>query len=163
MLVFLIPTEIYPTTARASGTAVSVIIWGLANFTITLITPILFNNLNYWLFLVFAASNAFAGWFTWIYQPETGMSIKLQPLAASELGIVSAPKGASFLTCTLGARSFEENQRFFTEAKEKGDWRVSKISGGEFNYFPGADKRADGGQDGNGEEEPLLARIRAQA
>lgn len=46
--VWLIPTEIYPSTARAQGGAISVIIWGLANFAITLLTPIGFNNLKYW-------------------------------------------------------------------------------------------------------------------
>ena len=47
---WLIPTEIYPSSARANGAAISVIIWGLANFAVTLLTPILFNNLDYWLF-----------------------------------------------------------------------------------------------------------------
>lgn len=123
----------YPTSARARGTAVSVIIWGLANFVITLITPILFNNLKYYLFLVFAVTNAFAGWFTWIYQPETG------------------------------GRPFEENQRFFTEAKEMGDWRVAHVSNGEFQFFPGADKRAKGGDsEASGEQQPLLQRVRDQ-
>lgn len=97
---------------------------------ITLITPILFNNLSFYLFLVFAATNAFAGWFTWTYQPETG------------------------------GRAFEENQRFFTEAKEVGSWRVWDVSEGEFQYFPGADGRAK--QDGDGEEQPLLGRVSQQ-
>ncbi|KAI0537952.1 general substrate transporter [Xylaria digitata] len=38
--VWLIPTEIYPNGARALGSSVSVVTWGLANFTITLLTPI---------------------------------------------------------------------------------------------------------------------------
>ena len=63
---WLIPTEIYPSTARAQGTAISVIIWGLANFAVTLLTPIGFNNLGYWLFTVFAVTNTFAGWWTWV-------------------------------------------------------------------------------------------------
>lgn len=46
--IWLIPTEIYPTTVRAKGTAISVIIWGIANFVVTLMSPILFNNLKYW-------------------------------------------------------------------------------------------------------------------
>jgi hypothetical protein len=33
--VWFSPTEIYPIPARAQGSAVSVIIWGLVNFTIT--------------------------------------------------------------------------------------------------------------------------------
>lgn len=64
--VWLIPTEIFPSTSRAQGSAISVVIWGLANFAVTLLTPIGFNNLNYWLFLVFAVTNAFAGWWTWV-------------------------------------------------------------------------------------------------
>ena len=64
--VWLIPTEIFPSTARAQGSAISVVIWGFANFTVTLLTPIGFNNLKYWLFLVFAATNTFAGWWTWV-------------------------------------------------------------------------------------------------
>jgi MFS family permease len=64
--VWLIPTEIYPSTARAQGAAISVVVWGLANFAVTLLTPIGFNNLKYWLFLVFAVTNLFAGWWTWV-------------------------------------------------------------------------------------------------
>lgn len=45
--VWLIPTEIYPSTARAQGSAISVIIWGLANFAVTLLAPVGFNNLKY--------------------------------------------------------------------------------------------------------------------
>lgn len=104
--VWLIPTEIFPTTARAQGTAVSVIVWGLANFAVTLLTPIMFNNLAYWLFLVFGFTNAFAGIWTYFYIPETG------------------------------GRSFEENQAFFDEAKEAGTWRVGAIKKGEFKKLP---------------------------
>ena len=64
--VWLIPTEIYPSTARAQGAAVSVIVWGFANFAVTFLTPLGFNNLDYWLFLVFAFTNEFAGWWTWV-------------------------------------------------------------------------------------------------
>ena len=98
--------EIYPTTARAQGTAVSVIIWGLANFAITLLTPILFNNFQYWIFLVFALSNLFAGIWTWLYCPETG------------------------------GRSFEENQAFFKAAKAAETWRVSKVEDGTYTLLP---------------------------
>ena len=104
--IWLIPTEIFPTTARAQGTAISVIIWGLANFAITLLTPIMFNNLKYFIFLVFGLTNAFAGIWTYLYCPESG------------------------------GRSFEENQEFFESAKEKGTWRVSKVDQGKFKYFP---------------------------
>ena len=45
------------------------IIWGLANFTVTLLTPIMFNNLEYWIFLIFAATNAITG--TYVYLPES--------------------------------------------------------------------------------------------
>lgn len=44
---WLVPTEIYPSTCRAQGPAVSVVIWGFANFVVTLLTPIMFNNLKY--------------------------------------------------------------------------------------------------------------------
>ena len=64
--VWLIPTEIFPSTSRAQGSAISVIIWGLANFAVTLLTPIGFNNLQYWLFLILAFTNLFAAWWTWV-------------------------------------------------------------------------------------------------
>ena len=73
--VWLIPTEIYPSTSRAQGSAISVIIWGLANFAVTLLTPIGFNNLNYWLFLVFAVTNLFAMWWTWVSQDKASYVI----------------------------------------------------------------------------------------
>jgi hypothetical protein len=104
--VWLIPTEIYPSSARAQGSAISVIIWGIANFAVTLLTPIGFNNLKYWLFLVFAATNGFAGWWTWTYSPETG------------------------------GRSFEENQEFFNSAKDDRSWAVRKVDGGRFKTMP---------------------------
>lgn len=100
--VWLIPTEIYATTARAQASAISVIVWGLANFAVTLLSPIMFNNLEYWIFLIFAATNAFAGIWTYIYLPESG------------------------------GRSFEDNQQFFIDAKEEGSWRVAKVSGGVY-------------------------------
>lgn len=102
----LIPTEIYPTTARANGTAISVIIWGIANFGVTLVTPIMFNNLKYWIFLVFGVTNSFACIWTYLYLPETGN------------------------------RSFDENQDFFKEAKEAGTWRVSAVKKGEYKKMP---------------------------
>jgi sugar porter (SP) family MFS transporter len=63
---WLIPTEVYPSAARVQGTAISVVVWGLANFGVTFLVPILFNNLQYGLFAIFAASNAFAGLWTWV-------------------------------------------------------------------------------------------------
>ncbi|GAP87997.1 putative MFS monosaccharide transporter [Rosellinia necatrix] len=112
--VWLIPTEIYPNGARALGSSVSVVTWGLANFAITLLTPLMFNNLKYWLFLVFAATNAFAGWWTWSYSPETG------------------------------GRSFEENQEFFISALEGKIWTVRKVDGGTFLYMPRRDNSERG-------------------
>jgi general stress protein YciG len=103
---WLIPTEIFPSTARAQGSAISVIVWGLANFAVTLLTPIGFNNLKYWLFAVFSVTNAFAGWYTWMYCPESG------------------------------SRTFEENQEFFEEAAEKGSWEVGKVKGGRWLRLP---------------------------
>ena len=110
---WLIPTEIYPSTARAQGAAISVVIWGLANFAVTLLTPIGFNNLEYYLFLVFAVTNAFAGLWTYLYCPETGH------------------------------RTFEENQEFFTEAAEKGSWVVSRVRNGDFRVLPGDEVEED--------------------
>lgn len=104
--VWLIPTEIFPTTARTQGTAISVIVWGLANFTVTLLTPILFHSLDYFLFLIFAATNTLAGVWTLLYLPESG------------------------------GRSFEENMEFFEAAKEEGTWRVSKVGKGKWKYLP---------------------------
>lgn len=113
--VWLIPTEIFPSSARAQGSAISVIVWGFANFAITLLTPIGFNNLKYWLFLVFAATNTFAGWWTWKYSPESG------------------------------GRSFEENQEFFESAKKEGNWSVGKVDGGKFKGMPrGEDEEGNG-------------------
>lgn len=100
--VWLIPTEIYATTARAQASAISVIIWGLANFAVTLLTPIMFNNLEFWIFLIFAGTNAIAGLWTYVYLPETG------------------------------GRSFEDNLQFFEDAKEEGTWRVAKVSDGVY-------------------------------
>ncbi|KAK8250929.1 MFS monosaccharide transporter-like protein [Phyllosticta capitalensis] len=114
--VWLAPTEIVPTTARAQMAAISVIVWGVANFAITLLTPLMFNNLKYWLFLVFAASNAVAGLWTWAYLPETG------------------------------GRSFEENQRFFEDAAKEGTWRVGKVEGGEYLRMPYPNSEEDVGE-----------------
>lgn len=72
----------------------------------TLLTPILFNNLSYWLFLVFGLTNLFAGGWTYLYLPESG------------------------------GRSFEENQTFFEEAKDAGTWRVAKVKKGEYKRMP---------------------------
>ena len=143
---WLIPTEIYPSTARAQGSAISVIIWGLANFAVTLLTPIGFNNLEYWLFLVFAGTNAFAGVWTYLYCPESGN------------------------------RTFEENQEFFEAAAEKGSWRVTRVKDGKYRVLPHDEGEGDEedqvesngdvdeGQrkkkkaDGDGETTPLLGR-----
>ena len=110
---WLVPTEIYPSTARAQGAAISVIIWGFSNFAVTLLTPLGFNKLKYWLFLVFCITNAFAGWWTWAYCPESGN------------------------------RTFEENQEFFREAEKKGSWRVRKIQNGTYTILPDHDEETD--------------------
>lgn len=125
---WLIPTEIYPSTARAQGAAISVIIWGLANFAVTLLTPIGFNNLEYGLLGVFCGTNAVAGIWTWLYCPESGN------------------------------RSFEENQEFFEEAAELGEWTVNKVRDGEFKRLPDAKDDDEGnGKGDDGEREPLLS------
>ncbi|KAK6212443.1 hypothetical protein LQW54_005217 [Pestalotiopsis sp. IQ-011] len=112
--VWLVPTEIFPTTARAQAAAVSVIVWGLANFAITFLTPIMFNNLAYYIYLVFAGTNALAGIWTYYYLPESGN------------------------------RSFEENVQFFTEARKVGSWSVAKIKKGEWKSMPYGDVLLDG-------------------
>ncbi|KAK9418383.1 putative Major facilitator superfamily (MFS) profile domain-containing protein [Seiridium unicorne] len=112
--VWLVPTEIFPTTARAQAAAVSVIIWGLANFAITFLTPIMFNNLAYYIYLVFAGTNAVAGIWTYFYLPESGN------------------------------RSFEDNVQFFTEARKVGSWSVSHIKNGEWKSMPYGDVLLDG-------------------
>ncbi|KAI9705460.1 MAG: hypothetical protein M1836_006215 [Candelina mexicana] len=114
--VWLIPTEIYPSTVRAQGSAISVIVWGLANFAVTLLTPIGFNNLNYWLFLVFCFTNMFAGLWTWAYSPETG------------------------------GRSFEENVEFFQKAEKEGTWRAGRVGGGEYTRMPKQESSQDDGE-----------------
>ncbi|KAL8666506.1 MAG: hypothetical protein Q9168_007467 [Polycauliona sp. 1 TL-2023] len=121
--IWLIPTEIYPSTSRAQGSAVSVIAWGLCNFVVTLLTPIGFNNLRYWIFLILAGTNLFAGLWTWAYSPETG------------------------------GRSFEDNQKFFTECKEHNTWLVPRVNDGEYRHLP----RGKEGDGLSGERQPLLA------
>jgi MFS family permease len=130
--VWLIPTEIFPTTARAQGTAISVIVWGFANFAITFLTPVMFNNLSYFIFLVFAASNAFAGLWTYLYLPETG------------------------------GRSFDDNQQFFKEAGEDKTWHVSKVAKGEWTKMLYPDPDSDGDRLIDAERVPLLRRVEDQ-
>lgn len=130
--VWLIPTEIFPTTARAQGTAISVIVWGIANFAITFLTPVLFNNLDYYIFAVFAGTNAIAGLWTYLYLPETG------------------------------GRSFDENQEFFKEAGEAGTWRVSKVAKGEYAKMLYPDPKDPEGNSIDAERVPLLRRIEDQ-
>lgn len=130
--VWLIPTEIFPTTARAQGTAISVIVWGIANFAITFLTPVMFNNLSYFIFLVFAVTNAIAGMWTYLYQPETG------------------------------GRSFDDNQEFFKQAGEAKTWRVSKVADGEWSRMLYQDPKSDGDRLVDAERVPLLGRVRDQ-
>lgn len=120
--VWLVPTEIFPTTARAQAAAVSVIIWGLANFAITLLTPIMFTNLKYYIFVVFAATNAVAGVWTYFYLPESGN------------------------------RSFDDNVQFFEEAQKKGTWRVGKVKDGKWKSMPYNDVLLDGSAEAHEQE-----------
>lgn len=91
--VWLIPTEIFPSTSRAQGAAISVVTWGIANFAVTLLTPIGFNNLNYWLFLVFAVTNLFAGWWTWV--SESSMNLARSRLT-QYLGVLAGNRRPKF-------------------------------------------------------------------
>lgn len=123
--VWLIPTEIYATAARARAAAASVVVWGLANFAVTLASPLMFGGLGHRTFLVFAATNAAAGAWTYLYLPETG------------------------------GRSFEDNRRFFEDARREGTWRVARVAGGAY-------RRLAYGGDLERENEPLLTRLRDQ-
>lgn len=51
-----------------------------------------------------------------------------------------------------GGRAFEENQDFFDEAAEKGNWGVRKVKKGEWLHMPDPEKNQDG------ESAPLLRR-----
>ena len=93
------------------------IVWGLANFAVTLLTPVMFNNLRYFLYLVFAATNAVAGAWTYIYLPETGN------------------------------RSFDENVGFFEEARRAGSWRVGHIGDKKWVSMPYNDVLLDGSRE----------------
>lgn len=86
----------------------------------------MFNHLSYFIFAVFAATNMVAGLWTYIYLPESG------------------------------GRSFEENQRFFVEAKEAGTWRVGKVAKGEFKKMVYPDGEGDLV---DAERVPLLRRV----
>ena len=72
------------------------------------------NNLRYFLYLIFAATNAIAGAWTYLYLPETGN------------------------------RSFDENVSFFEEARRAGSWRVSRISNKKWISIPYKDVLLDG-------------------
>jgi hypothetical protein len=104
----------------------------LANFAITFLTPVLFNNLDYFIFLVFAGTNAVAGLWTYFYLPETG------------------------------GRSFDENQDFFKEAAEQGTWRVSKVAKGEYTKMMYPDPQDPEGANVDAERVPLLQRLHDQ-
>ncbi|KEF61291.1 uncharacterized protein A1O9_02856 [Exophiala aquamarina CBS 119918] len=106
---WLIPTKIFPSTARAQGAAISVVVWGIANFAVTLLTPIGFNSLGYFLLLVFAITNAIAGILTYLLCPESAR------------------------------RTFEENQDFFKRAAGQGTWLVARVAEGEFKDLPGGE------------------------
>lgn len=89
----------------------------------------LFNNLDYFIFLVFAGTNAVAGLWTYFYLPETG------------------------------GRSFEENQQFFKDAGEQGTWRVRKVGKGEFAKMMYPDPKNPEGENVDAERVPLLRRV----
>ncbi len=137
--VWLIPTEIYPSSSRAQGAAISVVIWGLANFAVTLLTPIGFNNLSYWLFLVFAATNGFAAWWTWVSQsPGTSMPVAdtfltgLFPrdgwtLVRSESTIFRRCERAQYVA---GHQSQQGRVQGYAEERERrSGWRVTATVG----------------------------------
>ena len=136
---WLIPTEIYPSTARAQGAAISVVVWGFANFAVTFLSPIFFNNLQYWIFLIFAGSNAIAGLWTWV------CSMLVYGFRFTDIWTQAySPE--------TGGRTFEENASFFDEAKDHDTWRVHKVNGGEFKRMPHGEKSRE-----DDENTPLLS------
>ena len=54
-----------------------------------------------------------------------------------------------------GGRSFDENQDFFAEARKARTWRVAAVAKGEYKGMPSP-------EDGSGERQPLLERVRDQ-
>lgn len=138
--VWLIPTEIFPSTSRAQGSAISVVVWGLANFAVTLMTPILFNNLSYWLFLIFAGTNTFAA--VWTHVSHT--------LHSPCFCVLTRP--LQIYSPETGGRTFEQNQSFFDDAKDRNSWSVLKVNDGEFKYMPKSEKSGEQ----NDETQPLL-------
>lgn len=92
----------------------------------------MFNNLSYFIFLVFAATNAIAGLWTYLYLPETG------------------------------GRSFDDNQEFFKQASEAKTWRVGKVAKGEWSKLLYPDPKSDGDRMIDAERLPLLGRVRDQ-
>ena len=135
---WLIPTEIYPSAARAKGAAISVVVWGFANFSVTFLSPILFNNFKYWIFAVFAVTNALAGLWTWA-------SPSLSSMSTSRLTLVQV------YSPETGGRTFEENVQFFDDAEDAGTWRVRKVDGGLYTRMPTSEKGKD-----DDETSPLL-------
>ncbi|KAF2097960.1 MFS monosaccharide transporter-like protein [Rhizodiscina lignyota] len=120
--VWLVPTEIFPTTARAQAAAVSVIIWGFANFAITFLTPVMFTYLTHYIFIVFAVTNAIGGVWTYFYLPESGN------------------------------RSFEDNVEFFEEAAKQGSWRVNRVKDGRWKSMPYNGVLLDGSREAHEQE-----------
>lgn len=72
------------------------------------------------MFLVFAFTSSFAGWWTWKYSPDSG------------------------------GRSFQQNQEFFDSAREDKTWAVRRVDGGRFKKMLGKkDGDGEGGDEGS--------------
>jgi MFS family permease len=110
---WLVPEEIHSPGAQAQAAVISVIVWGLSNFGITLLSPLLFNNVSHWIFLVFAVSNALTGLWTQQYLPESN------------------------------GRTTEEVQNFFKDSKDQGTWRVGLVADGLYKRVPRAEAGED--------------------
>ena len=68
---WLYPTEIFPLNVRAKGGAWSVVGWSIGNGVITMITPFLFQAINYGTLLLLFGLNIFCIPFVILMYPET--------------------------------------------------------------------------------------------
>ncbi|KAG9562987.1 general substrate transporter, partial [Aureobasidium melanogenum] len=68
---WLIPAEIFPLEVRAKGNAWGVVGWSIGNGWLTLLCPVMFDNIGEKTFYIFAASNVISIPLVYIFLPET--------------------------------------------------------------------------------------------